>query len=1568
MPLPSKIALHLARFAAASASVAAAGSSAAAAAAAAAASSSSSSSAATAWGLGAGAGAAGVGSAKWSAGRGAYANYQHLLAQAQQAQPNTIAPQRAENDDELDDDDNDTPLLASSSSPSSRHIDSSNCIRARSDRRGRQRSRPIAQQQQPEHEQQGERVLVAGHRGDPQHRKTTVTTAPLLTTTNPQQAQLQERLGRVFAAAGLPPSPLPPPPRASHVHTGKPAKAEAETQVNDALAAYHARLVRQGGRRRTVSLGALTQNAPFHAPPHAPPHAHALHTSACALLAEAAAQVRADDALNTRLAALHAREFDAHASDALRAATKRRASSELPAGDEATTETDESRVRSGRPHVSAAQQAFFERALLLRNTLLHMHSGPAAAQRLLADFCALFPAPADRWVGGYNVVMEVLLAAHAQARSKSKVRPDEVVQLYLQMIQDGLMPNARTLSSVIDALCRNPAAQTFAPKDHHRGSGSGSSSSKQPLSNYAQAVSLLRAAHASRRRPYTLAPYHALLRAAAKRADEATALEALALLEAHPAPMRPNATTFELLLACFAGGESVLQHALRPRAHAACGTGDSVTLTQPETKLKVVRSIFQDFLAQQQSQPAAADEANADVDADTQAALAPASTMHVWHAFINALFLLGDVPGAMHVLGEMLQRASTAAALSPQAGETQSVQDAGEEDAHSVVLLSVAPAPNGDTMDVMLAGLLHAGQFEQAAEWYAKISELAAAGLAQPSGRIAASVATALAHADATRYSPLLRRLDLDARTPAAPVLLQAYLARDDHDAALELVNRIPAAAAPQLHDVLVALVQRLTADGRTRDAAGVFQRTVAMLVPASRLQDSEAIVSLALHLTQPSAGLVLSDALEMVALPLFERSTLALEPESELLLNLVTLYYATPDAADRISVSDRALSLLIRAFAAHLASVAVSRAEAELAPELRLLLQDAAQRPQAQARSAHQGLDWSPLADILHDRYGADGIRMLAPFLDPSYRDLLAAQPWRVASSSGSPSPPASFVFDQTSGNSASGDATSVASSGTASGSPPLPHVHVIDEDLSERLAALTKHWDTNTLPQILDLLNAALAVGDYPTPQVLSGLINYAGRMKDVPTLDYFHSIATHVLGTASGSVGWKVDGWRLVESSMMGALAHADQFERANLQRHSIISSGQVPSADAYAALIAVIKDTTDDALIAQELFDESQRLGVRPNVYLFNTIISKLSRARKADRALQLFAQMQALGIRPSSVSYGAAINACTRIGDEAKARELFHEMESDRGFRPRVPPYNCMIQFYVHTQPDKKKAMFYLDKLRQARVQPSAHTYKLILDLHGTIEPVDERLMHEAFEEIVQNRQIPVQGTHWASLITSHGVALKDLPRAEQIFQSIAQHPSSLRGGQQLPDAVCYEALLAVYAAHNEIPRMRQQLAAALDKGIRPTAYLANVFIKALGRAGPAELDEARAIFFQMIDPAVGVAAAGNHGPRTHGAGALATPDAQAMSQRDSARLPPLDPAYPWRSVFREPSTYEEMIRAELNANELHAAHQLLHRMEARAFPPPLVLHTATLISDAEARVAAPIHDAAASSS
>ncbi|KAJ7435363.1 hypothetical protein B0H11DRAFT_1937666 [Mycena galericulata] len=94
-----------------------------------------------------------------------------------------------------------------------------------------------------------------------------------------------------------------------------------------------------------------------------------------------------------------------------------------------------------------------------------------------------------------------------------------------------------------------------------------------------------------------------------------------------------------------------------------------------------------------------------------------------------------------------------------------------------------------------------------------------------------------------------------------------------------------------------------------------------------------------------------------------------------------------------------------------------------------------------------------------------------------------------------------------------------------------------------------------------------------------------------------------------------------WFAIENSIIIPLAHEGGLEAAYVHRHM------------------------DDTLNGLALLQESQVHRVVPNQYLYNNIISKLVKTRKADYALELFEQMKAGGMaKLSSITYGAVIGA------------------------------------------------------------------------------------------------------------------------------------------------------------------------------------------------------------------------------------------------------------------------------------------------------------------------------------
>ncbi|KAJ7842752.1 hypothetical protein B0H13DRAFT_2098421 [Mycena leptocephala] len=467
--------------------------------------------------------------------------------------------------------------------------------------------------------------------------------------------------------------------------------------------------------------------------------------------------------------------------------------------------------------------------------------------------------------------------------------------------------------------------------------------------------------------------------------------------------------------------------------------------------------------------------------------------------------------------------------------------------------------------------------------------------------------------------------------------------------------------------------------------------------------------------------------------------------------------------------------------------------------------------------------------------------------------------------------------------------------------GAPALEQVHIdktLTKALEEVLLRPAAPFSGNqNHDEAYALFRDGLTRGRVPTAFVLGRLIQALGRAFAMDRVRDAYTVAQVLLRGLEKDKHAQSSAWFAIENSMIVALAHAGDLEAAHVHRVRILEMGGAPSADAYGALILYVKDTTDDTSNAMALFQESQVHRVTPNQYLYNNIISKLAKARKADYALELFEQMKASGwAKPSSITYGAVIGACARVGDVLSAENLFAEMMAAPNYRPRVPPFNTMMQLYTTTKPNRERALFFYNQLRAAKIAPTAYTYKLLMDAYGRIEPADP--------------SVEIQGNHFASLINAYGCVQKDLHKAISVFNSIPGFPRA-----PPRDALVFEALINTLVAHRRTDLMPEYVAMMHSEGVHMTAYIANFLIK--GYADVGDMAQARAIFESLVDPPSGVAAVNNHAPHEPG-----------MS-------PVVDPMEP---VYREPSTWEVMVRAELGSGNRENATALLERLRARCYP------------------------------
>lgn len=358
----------------------------------------------------------------------------------------------------------------------------------------------------------------------------------------------------------------------------------------------------------------------------------------------------------------------------------------------------------------------------------------------------------------------------------------------------------------------------------------------------------------------------------------------------------------------------------------------------------------------------------------------------------------------------------------------------------------------------------------------------------------------------------------------------------------------------------------------------------------------------------------------------------------------------------------------------------------------------------------------------------------------------------------------------------------------------------------------------------------------------------------------------------------------GWVSILDAMVGACLTLGKRALAAQYHQELLDMGAAPTANTFGLYITTLKESTktfDEATEAVKIFHRAKSEGVEPSSFLYNALIGKLGKARRIDDCLFYFAEMRSLGIRPTSVTYGTIVNALCRVSDEKFAEELFEEMESMPNYKARPAPYNSLMQFFLTTKRDKSKVLTYYERMKSKGIEPTNHTYKLLVDTHATLEPVNMPAAEAVLDLIRSTGQRP-EAVHYSSLIHAKGCVMHDMEGAKAVFDSVMADPS-IR-----PQACLYQALFESMVANHQVTDTEPVLHEMSSHGVEMTPYIANTLIH--GWANQRNIEKSKEIFSSV--------------------------------SREK----------------REPSTYEAMTRAYLTVEDRESARGVVQEMLGRGYP------------------------------
>ncbi|CAJ0906120.1 12991_t:CDS:1, partial [Entrophospora sp. SA101] len=363
-------------------------------------------------------------------------------------------------------------------------------------------------------------------------------------------------------------------------------------------------------------------------------------------------------------------------------------------------------------------------------------------------------------------------------------------------------------------------------------------------------------------------------------------------------------------------------------------------------------------------------------------------------------------------------------------------------------------------------------------------------------------------------------------------------------------------------------------------------------------------------------------------------------------------------------------------------------------------------------------------------------------------------------------------------------------------------------------------------------------------PTPELVSQAIRNLGKQNKLEEALEIYKLFLTFYTQWNKQVREKA--LYYIYNSVLIAYASNDKADEAFKVHDEMIKKCWHPDADAYADLLVVEKEADPyDITTVLSIYSEIIKFKIRPTIYLCNVLISKFGKALWVDLAQKIYDDMEINQIQPTVITYGALLSAYTKAKYEEKALELFRQIENKADIRLRIGQYNTMMQYYIADVPSKEKVLEFYHKSQQRNLEPNSHTYKILIDMHATIEPYDMKSALNVLEEMKQKDVIVPKATHYASLIYAYGYCQKDLKSALEVFHSLESTHSIA------PDVEIFKALLDALLGNGKIKEAEEYYNMISNEANIKSSSIDNLFIKSYGKLG--QLEKAEKLFNSMSD-------------------------------------------------------------------------------------------------------------------
>ncbi|XP_074264166.1 uncharacterized protein LOC141586747 [Silene latifolia] len=270
---------------------------------------------------------------------------------------------------------------------------------------------------------------------------------------------------------------------------------------------------------------------------------------------------------------------------------------------------------------------------------------------------------------------------------------------------------------------------------------------------------------------------------------------------------------------------------------------------------------------------------------------------------------------------------------------------------------------------------------------------------------------------------------------------------------------------------------------------------------------------------------------------------------------------------------------------------------------------------------------------------------------------------------------------------------------------------------DFNELLSAMLKLKRLHPHATILSLYSDLELSGIPPDLHSIGMLANCYCHLRRV---DFGYSLFAKSL-----KLGYPYKSNLILLTTLMNGHVHNNQLSEAILLLDvAVIKLGSRPDIVMYSTMVKRLCRTGDYAGALHLLCRmNSAPSFCKPNIFIYNTLIDVLSKDKLISEALNLFSVMKTEGIKPNVYTYTSLMRGLFDIGRKGEAMEMLVEM-MESNIEPNVATYSMLVDMHCKDKmTDAAEAI--LPIMIKRGLTPNVVTYSALMDGYCSCGQMDK---------------------------------------------------------------------------------------------------------------------------------------------------------------------------------------------------------------------------------------------------